>query len=67
MARGVIQICFRISFPLVTVQQALASLTKLLEENNISIVVQEFLGESKEEDHESPIEMLKVETKYEGF
>ena len=62
-----IQICFSISFPLVTVPQALASLTKLLEENNISIVVQEFLGESKEEDHESPIKILKVGTKYEEF
>ncbi|KAL9967671.1 hypothetical protein ACROYT_G025952 [Oculina patagonica] len=41
-------------------EAALASLTKLLEENNISIVAQEFLGEGKEEDHESPINILKV-------
>lgn len=43
-----------------TVPQALASLTKLLEYNNISIVAQELLGESKEEIHESPIKILKV-------
>ena len=43
-----------------TAPQALASLTKLLEYNNITIVAQELLGESKEEIHESPIKILKV-------
>ena len=43
-----------------TASQALASLTKLLEYNNITIVAQELLGESKEEIHESPIKILKV-------
>ena len=45
---------------LIIIPQALASLTKLLEENNISIVAQESLGEGKEEDHEAPIKILKV-------
>ena len=43
-----------------TVSQALASLTKLLEDNNFTIVAQELLGDSKEEIHESPIKILKV-------
>ena len=43
-----------------TVLQALASLTKLLEDNNITIVAQELLGDRKEEIHESPIKILKV-------
>jgi len=43
-----------------TTSQALASLTKLLEYNNITIVAQELLGDRKEEIHESPIKILKV-------
>ena len=43
-----------------TASQALASLTKLLEYNNITIVAQELLGESKEEIYDSPIKILKV-------
>ena len=52
--------CFAILHLRGTAPQALASLTKLLEYNNITIVAQELLGESKEEIHESPIKILKV-------
>lgn len=41
-------------------EAALTSLTKLLEENDVSIVAQEFLGDSKEEDQESPVKILKM-------
>ncbi|KAJ7375512.1 Gamma-aminobutyric acid type B receptor subunit 2 [Desmophyllum pertusum] len=40
-------------------EAAFTSLTKLLKENDITIVADEFLGESKEEEHESPIKILK--------
>ncbi|PFX27466.1 Gamma-aminobutyric acid type B receptor subunit 2 [Stylophora pistillata] len=41
-------------------EAAQASLTKLLEKNDISIVVQEFLGDGMEEDRESLVKFLKA-------
>lgn len=41
-------------------EAALASLTKLLEKNDMSVVAQEFLGDGMEEDRKSLIKLLKA-------